>query len=25
MVEGEVSCGNNRLLKVQLTLGAGRL
>jgi 3-hydroxyacyl-[acyl-carrier-protein] dehydratase len=25
MVEGEVSCGENRLLKVQLTLGAGRL
>jgi 3-hydroxyacyl-[acyl-carrier-protein] dehydratase len=25
MVEGEVSCGNNRLLKVQLTLGVGRL
>lgn len=25
MVEGEVSCGENRLLKVQLTLGVGRL
>lgn len=25
MVEGEVSCGESPLLKVQLTLGAGRL